>query len=69
MKKIVPDAQLVYEAERAISGANIHVVQKALKWYLHCCEIGNASAVATSASVLREEIRKARQNPPGSRET
>lgn len=57
--RIRPDPVLVYEAERAITGANVHLVQKALKWYLHWCEVGNESAALSAAWTLQQEAAKA----------
>ena len=64
--KITPDAVLVHEAERAITGANVHLVQKALKWYLHWCELGNETAARTAAGTLQQEIIKANAKPKSS---
>ncbi|HKS75676.1 MAG TPA: hypothetical protein VJQ82_20865 [Terriglobales bacterium] len=56
--EITPDSILVFEAQKAVTGANIHVVQKALQWYLHWCEVGNESAAHVAAQTLQQEIVK-----------
>jgi len=57
--QIIPDRTLVLTAQRVVTGANIHVVQKALKWYEHWCSVGNKAAAEQSAKHLRSEIVKA----------
>jgi hypothetical protein len=55
-----PDPQLVFEAERTVTGANVHIIRKSLKWYVHWCQVGNRAAAEVSANKLRAEINRAR---------
>ena len=56
--RLHPDPTLVYEAQRITTGANVHVIRKALQWYEHWCEVGNNSAADVAAATLRQEIAK-----------
>ena len=53
-----PDAQLVTAAQRITNAANVHTIQKALKWYEHWCRVGNIAAAQVSEQTLRTEIAK-----------